>query len=128
MLGSSDGEAAPDRNSIGESPDGLQSRDLIGYSLLKGRSRDRSPKKRRGLSEIQLELSSYASLNNTYQQAPEQFPSLVIQCRPVTIAAQITNIHIPLLNMQIYAHAHMQFQIRYAGSHARLLWQSVSEV
>jgi len=46
-----------------------------------------------------------ADLNATKQQAPEGFPSPAIQHWPVTSVARVTNIHILLLNTQIYAYA-----------------------
>ena len=80
-------------------------RKSIGCDLLKCKSRDWISKRRRGISEIHFDLSSDAVLNNTSQQSPEQFPPHVIQSQPVTSVAQVTNIHILLLNMHNSAYA-----------------------
>lgn len=106
-------------------PRSAEYRKSIGCDLLKWKSRDWISKRRHGISEIHFNLSSDAGLNNTSQQAPGRFPPHVFQSQPITSVAQVTDIHILLLNMYNSAYA---LQMRCMGSHAQFLWHSPSEI
>lgn len=86
-------------------PRSAEYRKSIGCDLLKWKSRDWISKRRHGINEIHFNLSSDAGLNNTSQQAPGRFPPHVFQSQPITSVAQVTDIHILLLNMYNSAYA-----------------------